>query len=135
MTTPTEPMANDAGADKAKADAIARELLLRSFSGKLCPYLSISGLQKSGVLVGATGAAMGGRSPEGEAVSCQGPNCMKFIVTSADQDGRPTGGACADAVLPSAILQLRDVNLQAAQHLTASLQALIGKYKFKPISG
>lgn len=133
---PTEPVSNDSAADKAKADAAARDQLIRSFSGKMCPYLSISGLRPSTglALVGATGNALPGAA-EGEALSCQGPNCMKFIITAADQDGRATGGACADAVLPSAILQLRDLNAQAAQHLVASLQALVGKYKLKPVSG
>src|SRR3954467_15636213 len=103
MNAKSEPIANDQAADKAKADAAARDSLLKSFSGKMCPYLSIGGLRSAvqPSLIGATGAPLG--TPEGEALSCQGPNCMKFVITGGDEQGRAVSGGCADALLPSAI--------------------------------
>lgn len=120
-----QPMANDEAADKRQADAAARELLLKSFAGKMCPYLSIGGLRPATSLVGAMGGPLNSGA-EGEALSCQGPNCMKFIITTGDDAGRATGGACADALLPAAILQLRDANLSIAKQF-------IGNYKIKPV--
>lgn len=108
------------------ADTAARDSLLRSYAGKLCPYLTIASMKTgSPQLVGSLGMPIGGG--EGEAIACQGPNCMLFVITGADAKGRPTCGACSQSVLPSAIMQLRDANLHIANEF-------IGKYKIRPIT-
>lgn len=90
----------------------AKRRLYNSYAGKLCPILTktaaapASGLGGQG-LVGATGAPVGGGSEE-EVMGCQGPNCMLFMLTSADPQGNAVGGACAVAVIPGALVQLRD---------------------------
>lgn len=122
----SEPVSNDEVADKAKFDAIAREKLLSTFAGKMCPLLSIGGLRPSApaLVVGAMGSPLPG-SADGEALSCQGPNCMLFLITSSDEQRRPTGGQCSIALFPNAILQLRDTNVAIANQL-------FQQYKIKP---
>lgn len=121
-----EAIAAEATEATRAADAAAHASLTNSFAGKLCPYLTIASMRTGGPqLVGSLGAPIGGT--EGEAISCQGPNCMMFVVTAADAKGRPTCGQCAHAVLPAAIMQLRDANLHIANEF-------IGKYKIRPIT-
>jgi len=101
----------------------ARESLFKSFSGKLCPFLSIGGMKPEPTnIVGPLGAAA--KPPSGEAVGCQGPNCMMFALTAADDEQNANAGACTMALLPSAIFQCRDV-------IGGGIQALLRNPKFR----
>lgn len=76
------------------------------YATKICPHLSAAsiaqGSQPQRVI------APGQPQPTGEAVACQGPNCMWYMLEK-DQNGRTIGGNCA-------------VPLTAyAQHMTSML--------------
>lgn len=66
---------------------------------RMCPILSISGLQKESRVVGL------GSSGQGEAIACQQENCMWFEPI-ADEQGKVVGAKCAPSLIPLAISQL-----------------------------
>lgn len=98
--------------DKKAAAAFA---LHSCYADKICPWLSAGmSTAPASPLVGPLGTKAGSES---EAIGCQGPNCMAFLITGEDGAGNPTRGACAIPLLPSAILQVRDMIGQGIQAL------------------
>ncbi len=89
-------------------DDEAQRALLASYSGKLCPYLTIAGLKQGGGLVGVNIPS------QSEAIGCQGPNCALFVPI-ADENGRVCSGGCAIALLPTALAQVKDATMQIAK--------------------
>lgn len=89
-------------------EAAAQRAFVASYSGKLCPYLTIAG---------AKGSALVGVPASSEAVACQGPSCMLFVPI-ADENGRVCSGGCALALLPTALGQIKDSALQIARVLS-----------------
>src|SRR5574342_21323 len=84
----------------------ARKQLFASFSSRICPLLSISGLQpsKNSPLVTNLGEQVNPAS--GEAIACQGTACAWFCLTRADDEGNPFEGSCALTLIPSTILRV-----------------------------
>src|SRR5260221_13829167 len=89
-------------------DDEAQRALLASYSGKLCPYLTIAGLKQGGGLVGVNIPS------QSEAIGCQGPNCALFAPI-ADENGRVCSGGCGVALLPTAVAQGKDARTQIAR--------------------
>lgn len=89
---------------QGRAESDAR--LRASFEGRLCPLLSAKTISPPPKIVGAPPA-------EGEAIGCQGPNCMLFVVLKAP-DGTISGGGCAIGMIPAA-LNLVQMSIAAYQ--------------------
>lgn len=74
------------------------------FGAKICPILSVAPLPPPSQLAMATLSAS---KPEREAEVCVGPRCMFWVTTHTDDQGRPVGGACAIALMPIALFEVK----------------------------
>lgn len=113
----------------AEIDAeTARQKLIASYAGKMCPTLSQGMIAKAiatpPLVMAPTGVPAG--QPEGELMGCQGPNCAWFCIT-AEENKLPVAGACAAALIPMGLLRVANTNAGIAQEF-------IGKYKILPRS-
>lgn len=109
------------GAAVDKDALLADQQLRQSYGAKVCPIISI-GVDKfaddPGLLTNLGERPAGQK--DAEVAACVGPACQFFMLTSADKVGRPTGGGCAVALLPAAVMRLQET-------IAAGIAAMIPK--------
>lgn len=111
--TPSEVEAVEVKKQKAaEEEKKIQASFLASYQGKLCPILSMgmgAPKQQAGTLIaGITGLPPPQGQTGGEALACQGPNCMWFLPV-ADENGVVREGGCAFKHVPVAISILNSI--------------------------